>query len=89
MIDFVGRILDQNPELYASIQKNPKAMKVRQTFIGECMRLSEKADSGDLEGFKKIMREAAEHFGQTHDALERSDRLIDRRIKERGLERHP
>ena len=39
MIDFVGRILDQNPELYASIQKNPKAMKVRQTFIGECMRL--------------------------------------------------
>jgi prephenate dehydrogenase len=83
MIDFVGRILDQNPELYASIQKNPKAMKVRQTFIGECMRLSEKADSGDLEGFKKIMREAAEHFGQTHEALERSDRLINGRIGEK------
>jgi prephenate dehydrogenase len=80
MIDFVGRILDQNPELYASIQKNPKAMKVRQTFIGECMRLSERADSGDLEGFKKIMLEAAEHFGQTHEALERSDRMINGRI---------
>lgn len=84
MIDFVGRILDQNPELYASIQKNPKAMKVRQTFIGECMRLAEKADSGDLEGFKKIMREAAEHFGQTHEALERSDRLINGRIGEKS-----
>ena len=83
MIDFVGRILDQNPELYASIQKNPKAMKVRQTFIGECMRLSEKADSGDLDGFKKIMREAAGHFGQTHEALERSDGLINGRIWEK------
>jgi len=81
MIDFVGRILDQNPELYASIQKNPKAMKVRQTFIGECMGLAEKADFGDLEGFKKIMQEAAEHFGQTHEALERSDRMINGRIK--------
>lgn len=83
MIDFVGRILDQNPELYVSIQKNPKAMLVRQTFIGECMRLGEKADSGDLEGFKKIMREAAEHFGQTHEALERSDRMINGRIGEK------
>lgn len=83
MIDFVGRILDQNPELYASIQKNPKASKVRQTFIGECMRLSEKADSGDVEGFKKIMLEAAKHYGWTHEALERSDRLINGRIKNR------
>lgn len=83
MIDFVGRILDQNPELYASIQKNPKASRVRQTFIGECMRLSEKADSGDIEGFKKIMRDAAEHYGGTHEALERSDRLINGRLKNR------
>jgi prephenate dehydrogenase len=84
MIDFVGRILDQNPELYASIQKNPQAMKVRQTFIGECMRLSEKADSGNQEGFKKIMRDAAEHFGETHEALERSDRMINGRIREKN-----
>jgi prephenate dehydrogenase len=83
MIDFVGRILDQKPELYASIQKNPKATLVRQTFVAECMRLAEKADSGDLEGFKKIMREAAAHFGQTHEALERSDGLINGRILEK------
>jgi len=49
---------------------------VRQTFIAECMRLSEKADSGNLEGFERIMREAAKHYGETHQALERSDRLI-------------
>jgi len=83
MIDFVGRILDQNPELYASIQKNPQAAEVRQTFICECMRLSEKADSGDLEGFMRIMKDAAKHYGETHQALERSDRLINGRIKER------
>jgi prephenate dehydrogenase len=82
MIDFVGRILDQNPELYASIQKNPKAVAVRQTYVAECMRLCEKADSGDLEEFKQIMRHAAKHYGSTHEALERSDRVINARIKE-------
>lgn len=84
MIDFVGRILDQNPELYASIQKNPKAMRVRQNFVTECMRLCERADAGDLEGFKRIMREAAEHYGGTHEALERSDRIIHGRIGEKN-----
>jgi prephenate dehydrogenase len=83
MIDFVGRILDQNPELYASIQKNPKSMAVRQTYVAECMRLCEKADAGDLEGFKQIMRDAAKHYGGTHQALERSDRVINARIKEK------
>lgn len=82
MIDFVGRILDQNPELYASIQKNPKASAVRQTYVAECMRLSEKADSGDLEGFKQIMRDAALHYGGTHEALERSDMVINTSIRE-------
>jgi prephenate dehydrogenase len=83
MIDFVGRILDQNPELYASIQKNPAASSVRQTFIAECMRLAERADAGDLEGWKEIMRGAAKHYGDTHGALKRSDRLINSRIGER------
>ncbi len=84
MIDFVGRILDQNPELYASIQENPKAVAVRQTFIAECMRLCERADARDAEGFKQIMRQAAEHYGKTHDALLRSDRLINGRIREKN-----
>jgi len=83
MIDFVGRILDQNPELYASIQSNPQAASVRQTFLSQCMMLCEKADSGDMEGFKQMMRQAAEHYGETHQALERSDRVINARIMER------
>jgi prephenate dehydrogenase len=85
MIDFVGRILDQNPELYASIQNNPKAARVRQTFVTECMRLCERADAGDLEGFKQIMREAAKHYGGTHAALQRSDEIINGRIREKNV----
>ena len=83
MIDFVGRILDQNPELYASIQSNPQAAFVRQTFLSQCMRLCEKADCDDMEGFKQMMRQAAEHYGETHQALERSDRVINARIREK------
>ena len=86
MIDFVGRILDQNPELYASIQRNPHAMRVRQTFVSECMRLCERSDAGDLEGFKQIMREAAGHFGETHEALARSDRMINEKIRRNELQ---
>jgi prephenate dehydrogenase len=47
------------------------------------MRLCERADAGDMEGFKQIMRQAAEHYGQTHEALERSDWVINARIEER------
>lgn len=83
MIDFVGRILDQNPELYASIQKNPHAMRVRQAFVSECMLLCERADAGDMIGFKQIMLDAAKHFGETHDALVRSDRMINEKIGQR------
>jgi len=83
MLDFVGRILDQNPELYASIQMNPFAKEVRRVFIEECLRLSDAVDHGDLEGFMRTMREAAEHFGDTHSALQRSDRIINQRAQER------
>jgi prephenate dehydrogenase len=46
------------------------------------MRLCENADAGNLEGFKQIMRDAAEHYGGTHEALERSDRIINGRIRD-------
>jgi len=83
MLDFVGRILDQNPELYASIQMNPFAREVRRAFIEECIRLSDSIETGDLEVFKREMRGAAEHFGDTRSALKRSDRIINQRAQER------
>jgi len=83
VIDFVGRILDQNPELYSSIQKNSKAIRVRQTYIAECMRLCEMIDAGDQDGFMRAMLDAANHYGKTHEALMRSDNLINGSIKEK------
>ena len=47
------------------------------------MRLCERADCGDQDGFMQIMKDAAAHYGRTHDALERSDRLINSRIKDK------
>ncbi|MGB3943859.1 MAG: prephenate dehydrogenase/arogenate dehydrogenase family protein [Methanothrix sp.] len=87
MIDFVGRILAQSPELYASIQENPEARRVRETYIEECERLSKLADEGDLAGFEEAMRAAALHFGGTKEALARSDRLIGLWIENREGER--
>jgi prephenate dehydrogenase len=83
MLDFVGRILDQNPDLYASIQGNPLASEVRHAFIGECKRLCDLADQGMMEEFKEGMREAALHYGDTHKALQSSDRIIDQRVNEK------
>jgi hypothetical protein len=51
--------------------------------VVECMRLFENADAWDLEGFKKIMKEAAEHYSGTHEALERPDRVINARMGEK------
>ncbi len=76
MIDFVGRILAQSPELYASIQENPKSKMVRDAYIEECVKLAKRADEGDVEGFMEIMKDAAEHFQDRDQALVRSDRLI-------------
>jgi len=91
MIDFVGRILAQSPELYSSIQENPEAKRVREAYIEECQRLSKLADTGNSEGFMEAMRSAADHFDEREVALARSDRLISlwidhREGKRRGLE---
>lgn len=83
MLDFVGRILDQSPELYAMIQSNPAAAQVRRTFIDQAKKLGQAADAGDTEEFCRMMQEAARHFGKTHEALVRSDRIINQRAQEK------
>ncbi|HIH69087.1 prephenate dehydrogenase [Methermicoccus shengliensis] len=82
MVDFVGRILAQNPYLYALIQTNPAASEVRRAFVEEAKRLASLIDGGDVEGFVASMRAAASHFGNTEAALRRSDKLINWSIAE-------
>ncbi|NPE27549.1 prephenate dehydrogenase [Methanococcoides sp. SA1] len=83
MVDFVGRILGQNPYLYAHIQmQNEQVLKVHETFISECNILSEIVREQDSEAFCNKMTEAAAHFKDTPSALHRSDKLINAKISE-------
>lgn len=83
MLDFVGRILGQNPHLYAMIQmNNPAIAEVHEAFISECMRLSELVRDDSVQDFADLMKRAATHFGDTESALRRSDKLINTKIEE-------
>ncbi|WP_422543682.1 prephenate dehydrogenase [Methanosarcina sp.] len=83
MLDFVGRILAQNPYLYALIQmENPGVLEVHEAFIRECEELSELVRAHDEEGFVRKMKAAARKYGDTAHALRKSDKLINSRIAE-------
>ncbi len=82
MLDFVGRILGQNPHLYAMIQMNPEVRSVHETFLSQCKHISSLVARGEVLGFVEEMKKAASHFGDTEAALRRSDKLINQKIRE-------
>ncbi len=82
MLDLVGRILAQNPYLYAMIQMNPEVAKVHRTYIDQCNRMTEMVRDRDIEGFVTMMKKASAHFGDTVSALRRSEKLIGTKIAE-------
>lgn len=83
MVDFVGRILAQNPYLYAMIQVNNRDVEhVHRTFIQECEKISGVVKGDDISAFVDLMKDAATHFGNTESALRRSDKLINNKISE-------
>ncbi|MCZ7380238.1 MAG: prephenate dehydrogenase [Candidatus Methanoperedens sp.] len=82
MLDLVGRILGQNPYLYAMIQMNPEVAKVHRAYIEECNLLADIVKKKDVEGFVGLMKKASAHFGDTESALRRSEKLIGTKIAE-------
>ncbi len=83
MLDFVGRILGQNPYLYALIQmENPGVLVVHEAFIRECEELSGLVRAHDEDGFVRKMKAAARKYGDTAHAMRKSDKLINSRIAE-------
>ncbi|MCX9082689.1 MAG: prephenate dehydrogenase [Candidatus Methanoperedens sp.] len=82
MLDLVGRILAQNPYLYAMIQMNPEVEKVHKAYIDQCNLMADIVIKKDIEGFVGLMKKAAAHFGDTESALRRSDKLIGTKIAE-------
>ena len=82
MLDLVGRILAQNPYLYAMIQMNPEVAKVHKAYIDQCNQMADTVKRKDIEGFVSLMKKAAAHFGDTESALRRSEKLIGTKIAE-------
>ncbi|PWB52296.1 MAG: prephenate dehydrogenase [Candidatus Methanoperedenaceae archaeon] len=82
MLDLVGRILAQNPYLYAMIQMNPEVAKVHKVYIEQCNRMADIVKKKDIEGFVGLMKKASTHFGDTESALRRSEKLIGTKIAE-------
>lgn len=77
MLDFVGRILAQNPELYAMIQTNLPVEEIHNTFISKCEYLLESIQKKDAEAVMREIENARKHFGDIERALKDSDKLIE------------
>ena len=79
--DFVGRILHQDPRLYALMQTNFEMGAVHATFLACAKRLQELVAAGDLDAVMAEMRVAKQHFGDTERAMVDSDGVIEGKIK--------
>ncbi|VVB54313.1 Ketol-acid reductoisomerase [uncultured archaeon] len=77
MLDMIGRIIGQDPHLYAEIQLyNPYTGLVHETFMSAAESLSNGLESRDEDGFVSAMVKAARHFGDVDEAMGRSDKAI-------------
>ena len=80
IMDFVGRLLHQDPHLYAMIQTNFEMGKIHESFLTVANRLYELVSAGKVEEFMEEMRMAKKHFGDTERAMIDSDRVIEGKI---------
>lgn len=77
MLDFIARIVGQNPRLYAAIQiHNPYVEEVHETFIKEAEKLKNSITKKDVKGFVKIMSSSARIFKDVESSMGKSDKAI-------------
>ncbi len=77
MLDFIARIVGQNPHLYASIQMhNPFVSEVHETFIKESEALKEIVKNKDVSAFIKTMAASARIFKDVDSSMGKSDKAI-------------
>jgi prephenate dehydrogenase len=82
-MDMVGRILNQDPYLYANIeimnQETPKALKA---YLKTCNKLYNIIEKKDTESFVNYFKEAADYLGDfKEEAEEYSNYLIDKLVE--------
>lgn len=80
VLDFVGRLLYQDPRLYAQIQTNLEMRAVHESFITAATRLAELVAAGDAETIVAELEAAKAHFGDTESAMRDSDRIIEEKV---------
>jgi prephenate dehydrogenase len=77
MLDMVGRIIGQSPELYASIQmSNAQIPHIHKVFLQTAEELSKAVREKNQTEFVKTMRAAAQNFDDLDRAMGRSDKAI-------------
>lgn len=83
MLDMVGRIIGQDPRLYAEIQmNNPRVREVHERYLETASRISRIVGDADEKSFVKEMAKAARHYGDTESAMGRSDKAINALVYE-------
>lgn len=82
-MDVVGRILNQDPGLYADIEiLNPFTLQVINKFLNSVKQFYEIVKNKDRERFIKYFNEASTFFGRfKEDAMRRSNYLIKQLVK--------
>ncbi len=81
LMDFVGRLLHQDPHLYALIQTNFEMGWIHKEFLAVTNRLYELISAGEMDEFMKVMKMAKRHFGNTERAMVDSEGAIEGKIK--------
>lgn len=80
VMDFVGRLLHQDPYLYAQIQTNFEMSTIHDAFLAAATRLSELVSEGNVDAIMEELQMAKRHFGDTEGAMRNSDRIIEEKI---------
>ena len=87
-LDMMGRILNQDPNLYAQIQiQNPKSLKVMKEFLESAGKWTEIVKEKDVKKFEKKFQKVSEYLGNYKRlAMEESDWLIEQLNRRKSLE---
>ena len=82
-LDMVGRILNQDPSLYADIEiLNKRSKKAIKTYLNTQKKLLKIINKKDKDGFVRYFKEAADYLGDfKEEAEEYSDYVIQKIIE--------
>ena len=80
VLDFVGRLLHQDPRLYAEIQTSLEMQAVHEAFIATAVKLAALVSAQDKARIIQELEAAKAHFGDTERAMQDSDRIIEEKL---------